>query len=215
MYTDETNENGINAGDIAAIAVLMLGIILNLFYQSYIGEEHVITYAIIYALLTIIMYPLIAWIIRHVAMRKPIPKKRAYVISVVWCTVMWILDIIANSVFETDAMVNYPILWIWIDAAIMYCGTEKSTGRANDRPEDIVEARQRAEDRMEYLIGRYKVLKEDIEAVKPEDIHAYYTSGKITEDEYNEIANAYQQAVDEMQEIYREYKQLRGSLADK
>lgn len=218
MRDGKTYDNNLNIGDIAAIIRSIVGLFLLILYYSSLAVDKPVLWAAIDTMITFVAYPLMAILVRHAALKRPVPRKIAWMVSIAWCTVIWIVCVVYNSLMQTGEMVSYPFLHVLINAAILYGSEHQAACGAaakDDAPDDTEDSRKRTEDRIVYLAKRYNELKSDVSAVKPDDIHAYYTAGKITLDEYNEIENAYKQAVDEMQEIYHEYKRLRGSMEDK
>ena len=200
----------------AAIVYLVIGFFLS--YSMYslsflydLTNGGAIIAALIDVVIRILVFPLFFVILRYAVLRRPLSIGKAHLISVPWCIVVWLIIIAIKSANDQHDMTNFPLNWMEINAAILYCGKSNVQETVPHKQAETKEEPDPNyyENRMRELLARYKKLKADVQAVKPDDIHAYYHSGKITEEEYSEILAAYREAVEEMQQIRAEAKSLK------
>lgn len=199
-------------GIYAAFGLLVIGFVFGLPMGGVIP-------ALIDTVLCALIYPLFFVILRYAILKRAISVKKSHLISFAWCAMVWLAIVVIKSLNNQTSMTAFPLLWMEVNAAILYCGepavakrkmtAESIPGGKEETAEDTEKLEQdRYKSRMRELLSRYNQLKEDVEAVKPEDIHQYYASGKITEEEYNDTLSAYREAVEEMQQIRAEAKAL-------
>lgn len=200
----------------AAIVNLVIGFFLD-YWMYTISIQYDLTkgWAVIASLidvtLCILIYPLFFVILRYAVLRRPLSVKKAHLISVPWHIVAWMVVIAMNSANGQHNMTYFPLNWMEINAAILYCGKSNAQETVPHKQSETKEEPDPNyyENRMRELFARYRKLKADVQAVKPDDIHAYYHDGKMTEQEYNDILAAYREAIDEMQRIRAEAKSLK------
>lgn len=200
----------------AAIVYLVIGFFLS--YSMYslsflydLTKVGAIIAAFIDVVIYFLIFPLFFVILRYAILRRPLSVGKAHLISVLWCIAVWLIVIAIKVANDQHDMTKLPLIWMEINAAILYCG-ESSVKEAVKRKQ--LETKEEPDpdyykNRMRELHTRYNNLKSDVQAVKPDDIHAYYHDGKITEQEYNDILAAYREAIDEMQRIRAEAKSLK------
>lgn len=200
----------------AAIVNLVIGFFLSysMYSLSFLYDLTKVG-AIIAALIDVVIYflifPLFFVILRYAILRRPLSVGKAHLISVLWCIAVWLIVIAIKVANDQHDMTKLPMIWMEINAAILYCGKSDVQAAVPHKQAETKEEPDPNyyENRMRELLARYRNLKADVQAVKPDDIHAYYHDGKMTEQEYNDILAAYREAIDEMQRIRAEAKSLK------